>query len=159
LDNVFYNKVYTQTFRKKVEIKILYYDHNEDNNKIISYDQAVIEGISVKAEILDFMLSKCVMGIKRVPGVQHYDHVLMVMHLYVIEEDHSDVVWEQTPAPKPRLYPKLRQDPTPDPLQDPPQDWQYLQCLASVQPKVIAPQTQCRSHKPSTVHKVTKAFA
>jgi len=52
------------------------------------------------------------MGIKPVPGVQHYDHVLMVMHLYVIEEDHSDVVLEQTPAPKPRLYPKLRQDPT-----------------------------------------------
>ena len=86
------------------------------------------------AEILDFMLSNCVMGIKPVPGVQHYDHVLMVMHLYVIEEDHSDVVWEQTPAPKPRLYPKLRQDPTPYPLQDPPQDWQYLQRLASVQP-------------------------
>jgi hypothetical protein len=83
----------------KVEIKFVYYDHNDDDNETISNDQEVIERISIKTEIqaFDFMLSNCVMGIKRVPGVHHYDHVLMIEHLQIIKEGHSDVIWEQTP--------------------------------------------------------------
>jgi hypothetical protein len=86
-------------FGGKDEIKFLYYDHNDDDNETISYDQAVIEKISIKSEIVDFTLSNCVMGIKCVPGVHHYDDVLMVEHLQVIKEEHSDVVCEQKPAP------------------------------------------------------------
>jgi hypothetical protein len=48
------------------------------------------------------MLSQCVIGAKCVPGVQHYGHVVMVEHLCVIEEGHSDVEWE----PKPKLTPR-----------------------------------------------------
>jgi hypothetical protein len=50
------------------------------------------------------------MGVKRIPGVHHYYQVLMVEHLLVINEGHLDVVWDQTPEPRPRLYPKPKQD-------------------------------------------------
>ena len=85
----------------KVEIMFLYYDHNDDDNETVSYYQAVIERISIKPKIpaLDFMLSHCVMGVKRVPGIHHYDHVLMIEHLQVIKEGHSDVKWSQHQHP------------------------------------------------------------
>jgi hypothetical protein len=97
-------------FGAKVETKFLFYNHNDDDTDTISNDQAVIEQISAKVAILDFTLSYCVMGVKRIPGFHHYDQDLMLEHLLVINEGHSDVVWDQTPAPRPRLYPKPRQD-------------------------------------------------
>ncbi len=61
----------------KVKIKFLYIDLNVDETKNASYDQAIIEKISLKTEVkaLDFTLSHCVIGIKRVPGVHRYAHV------------------------------------------------------------------------------------
>jgi len=52
----------------KVKIKFLYYNQYDDDNKTVSYEQAVIYEISIKPEIeaLDFTLSHCVVGIKRV---------------------------------------------------------------------------------------------
>ena len=118
----------------KVKIKFLYYDQYDDDNKIVSYEQAIIYKISIKPEIeaLDFTLSHCVVGIKRVPGIHHYDHVLRIEHLRVIKEGPSDVKWEPTPAPRHRLYSKLKQDPPPDPSPSPPKEQRFLQCLASV---------------------------
>lgn len=118
----------------KVKIKFLYYDQYDDDNETLSYEQAVIDKISIKPEIkaLDFTLSHCVVGIKRVPGIHHYDHVLRIEHLRVIKEGHSDVKWEPTPAPRHRLYSKLKQDPPPDPSPSPPKEQRFLQCLASV---------------------------
>jgi hypothetical protein len=118
----------------KVEIKFVYYDHNDDDNETVSYDQAVIERISIKPEIpaLDFTLSHCVMFVKRVPGIHHYDHVLMIEHLQVIKEGHSDVKWEPTPALRHKLYQELKLDPIPDHLPSPPREQHFLQCLASV---------------------------
>jgi hypothetical protein len=88
----------------KVEIKFLYFDPNESEIETTSYDQAIIENISPKTEVkrLDLMLSQCVIGVKRIPGVHHYGHVVMVEHLCVIEKGHSDVEWE----PKPKLTPR-----------------------------------------------------
>jgi hypothetical protein len=57
----------------KVKIKFLYYDQYDDDNETLSYEQAVIDKISIKPEIkaLDFTLSHCVVGIKRVRGIHH----------------------------------------------------------------------------------------
>ncbi len=64
------------------------------------YDQAVIEKISLRTEIkrIDITLSQCVIGIKRIPGVQYHSHVLAVERLRVIEEGHTDVNWEPEPT-------------------------------------------------------------
>jgi hypothetical protein len=50
------------------------------------------------------MLSHCLKGIKCVPGIHHYGHVVMDKHLRVIKEGHSDVDWE----PKPKLSPQQK---------------------------------------------------
>ncbi len=57
----------------KVEIRLLYFDPNECETETASYDQAILEKISPKTEVkgLDLTLSQCVVGIKRIPGVQH----------------------------------------------------------------------------------------
>jgi hypothetical protein len=84
----------------KVEIKYLYFDQNEGDVETAFYDQAIVEKLSPKIEInrLVLTLSHCLKGIKRVPGIHHYGHVVMVKHLRVIKEGHSDVDWE------PKLY-------------------------------------------------------
>jgi len=86
----------------KVKIKFLYYNQYDDDNETLSYEQAVIDKISIKPEIkaLDFTLFHCVVGIKRVWGIHHFDHVLRIEHLRVIKEGPSDVKWEPTPAPR-----------------------------------------------------------
>ena len=146
----------------KVKIKFLYYDQYDDDNETVSYEQAVIYKISIKPEIeaLDFTLSHCVVGIKRVPGIHHYDHVLRIEHLRVIKEGHSDVKWEPTPAPRHRLSSKLKQDPPPDLSPSPPKEQRFSQRFASVRPKVVLPSplTRLRPCKPTTIHKFTKAF-
>jgi hypothetical protein len=86
--------------RAKVKIKFLYFNQNKvDVETAFSY-KVIIEKLSPKTEIkrLDLMLSHCLKGIKRVPGIHHYGHVVMVKHLRVIKEGHSDVDWE------PKLY-------------------------------------------------------
>ncbi len=184
----------------KGKIKFLYIDLNVDKTETASYDQAIIEKISIKSEIkaLDFTLSQCVIGIKCVPGNHHYAHVLMVEHLCVIKEGHSDVEWEPKPkltprqeilerlrtlsksqhqsqsddddddwdvppTPRQRLSAQLKRNPTPDPSPSPPTERHYSQHLAnlaSARPKVVAstPATKSRFLKPTTVHKITKAF-
>jgi hypothetical protein len=84
----------------KVEIKYLYFDINESEIKTTVYDQAVIERISPRTEIkrFDITLSQCVIGAKRIPGVQHHSHVVAVERLCVIEVGHSDVKWEPEPT-------------------------------------------------------------
>jgi hypothetical protein len=84
----------------KVEIKFLYFDMNESEIETTVYDQAVIERISPRTEIkrFDITLSQCVIGAKRIPGVQHHSHVVAVERLRVIEEGHSDVDWEPKPT-------------------------------------------------------------
>jgi hypothetical protein len=56
------------------------------------------------------MLSHCLIGTKRVPGIQHYEHVVMVEHLRVIKEGHLDVEWEpkQTKTPRQKILERLR---------------------------------------------------
>ena len=73
----------------KVEIKFLYFDQIESEIKTTSYDQAIIEKLSPNFEIkrLDVTLSNCFIGIKRVPGIQYYGHVVMVEHLRVKKKD------------------------------------------------------------------------
>jgi len=93
----------------KVDMKFLYFDQNDDENETVSYDQAVIEKISLKSEIktLDFTLSQCIIGIKRVPGIHCYTDVLMVKHLWVIKDVHSDVEWEPKPTPRQEILEHL----------------------------------------------------
>ena len=88
----------------KVKIKFLYFDTIAGDDETKIYDQAIIENLVYKKEIkrLDLTLSNCFIGKKRVPGIHRYDHVVMVEHLHVIEEGHSDVKWE----PKPKLTPR-----------------------------------------------------
>jgi hypothetical protein len=88
----------------KVEIKFLYFDQIESEIKTTSYDQAIIEKLSPNFEIkrLDVTLSNCFIGIKRVPGIQYYGRVVMVEHLRVIEEGHSNVKWEPKRTMTPR---------------------------------------------------------
>ena len=66
--------------------------------------QAIIEKLSPNFEIkrLDVTLSNCFIGIKRVPGIQYYGRVVMVEHLCVIEEGHSNVKWEPKRTMTPR---------------------------------------------------------
>ena len=70
------------------------------------------------------------------------------------------VKWEQTPALRHRLYSKLKQDPPPDPSPSPLKEQRFLQCFASIRPKVVLPSplTRLRPCKPTTIHKFTKAF-
>ncbi len=84
----------------KVEIKFLYFNTVESDIETTVYDQAVIEKISLRTEIkrIDITLSQCVIGIKRIPGVQYHSHVLAVERLRVIEEGHTDVNWEPEPT-------------------------------------------------------------
>jgi hypothetical protein len=84
----------------KVEIKFLYFNTVESDIETTVYDQAVIEKISLRTEIkrIDITLSQCVIGVKRIPGVQHHSHVLAVERLRVIEEGHTDVNWEPEPT-------------------------------------------------------------
>ena len=84
----------------KVEIKFLYFDINESEIETTVYDQAVIEKISLRTEIkrFDITLSQCVIGTKRIPGVQYHSHVVAVERLRVIEEGHTDVNWEPEPT-------------------------------------------------------------
>jgi len=88
----------------KVEIKFLYFDPIESKIETTSYDQAIIEKLSPNYEIkrLDITLSNCRIGIKCVPGIKHHCNVVMVEHIRVIEERHSDVEWE----PKRKLTPR-----------------------------------------------------
>jgi hypothetical protein len=88
----------------KVEIKFLYFDPIESEIETASYDQAIIDKLSPNYEIkrLDLTLSNCRIGIKSVPGIQHHDNIVMVEHLRVIKEGHSDVEWE----PKRKLTPR-----------------------------------------------------
>jgi uncharacterized protein YifE (UPF0438 family) len=83
-----------------VEIKFLYFNTVESDIETTVYDQAVIEKISLRTEIkrIDITLSQCVIGAKRIPGVQHHSHVLAVERLRVIEEGHTDVNWEPEPT-------------------------------------------------------------
>ena len=96
----------------KVEIKFLYFNTNESDIETTVYDQAVIEKISLRTEIkrIDITLSQCVIGTKRIPGVQYHSHVLAVERLCVIEEGHTDVNWEPEPTKTPRqeLIERLR---------------------------------------------------
>ncbi len=87
-----------------VKIKFLYFDTIAGDVETEFYDQAIIEKLSPKHDIkrLDLTLSHCLIGTKRVPGIHRYDHVVMVEHLHVIEEGHSNVEWE----PKPKLTPR-----------------------------------------------------
>jgi hypothetical protein len=84
----------------KVKIKFLYFDINKSEIRTTVYNQAVIERISPRTEIkrFDITLSQCVIGAKRIPGVQHHSHVVAVEGLRVIEEGHSDVNWEPEPT-------------------------------------------------------------
>ena len=77
----------------KVEIKFLYFNTVESDIETTVYDQAVIDKISLRTEIkrFDITLSQCVIGTKRIPGVQYHSHVLAVERLRVIEEGHTDV--------------------------------------------------------------------
>jgi hypothetical protein len=116
----------------KVEIKFLYFDINESEIETTVYDQAVIERISPRTEIkrFDITLSQCVIGAKRIPGVQHHSHVVAVKRLRVIEEGHSDVNWEPEPTKSSRqeLLERLRtlsksQNPSPSDDDDD-DDWE-----------------------------------
>jgi hypothetical protein len=114
----------------KVEIKFLYFDPIKSEIETTSYDQAIIEKLSPNFKInrLDLMLSHCLIGIKRVPGIQHYGHVVMVEHLRVIEEGHSDVEWEPkcTMTPREKILECLRmlaKSQHPDQTNDDDDDW------------------------------------
>jgi len=95
----------------KVEIKFLYFDPDESKIETTSYDQAIIEKLSPNIEIkrLYLTLSHCLIGIKRVPGIHRYAHVVMVEHLRVIKEGHSDIKWESkhTMTPREKILERL----------------------------------------------------
>jgi hypothetical protein len=114
----------------KVKIKFLYFDQIESEIKTTSYDQAIIEKLSPNFEIkrLDVTLSNCFIGIKRVPGIQYYGHVVMVEHLRVIKEGHSNVEWEpkRTMTPREKILECLRmlaKSQHPDQTDDDNDDW------------------------------------
>jgi hypothetical protein len=116
----------------KVKIKFLYFDPIESKIETTSYDQAIIEKLSPNFEIkrLDLTLSHCLIGTKRVPGIQHYGNVVMVEHLRVIEEGHSDVEWEPkcTMTPREKILERLRllakaKSQHPDQTDDDDDDW------------------------------------
>ena len=117
----------------KVKIKFLYFDTIESDSETTVYDQAVIEKISLRTEIkrFDITLSQCVIGTKRIPGVQYHSHVLAVERLRVIEEGHTDVNWEPEPTKTSRqeLIERLRtlsksQDQSPSDDDDDDDDWE-----------------------------------
>ncbi len=141
----------------KVEIKFLYFDINESDLETTVYDQAVIERISLRTEIkrFDITLSQCVIGTKRIPGVQYHSHVVAVERLRVIEEGHSDVNWEPEPTKTSRqeLIERLRilsksQKQNQSPSDDDDDDWEIPSTNPTKQ-RLLAPPRRDPSPDPS----------
>ena len=114
----------------KVEIKFFYFNQIESEINTTSYDQAIIEKLSPNFEIkrLDLTLSNCFIGIKRVPGIQYYGHVVMVEHLRVVKVGHSNVKWEpkRTMTSREKTLKRLRmlaKSQHPDQTDDDDDDW------------------------------------
>ena len=160
LDNVFYMKLIPKLLGAKVEIKFVYYDHNDDDNCFLwpsSHRKIFNQTLNSIPWLYAFTLRNGRQACSRYPPLwSRFDDWAPSSH----QRRPLRCLMEPTPAPRHNLYQELKQDPIPDPRSILPRKRRFLPCLASVWSKVVVPSppTWLRPCKPSTVHKFTKAF-